>query len=97
LVLDYGEATLAQNKNFNPIIPRTTAVIGHGITTRRAEQRNVDERVEQCRAVVGVLHVLVRFVLVLQMQHLRGIHTYMEEAPRTELLGSRRRLGEGER
>jgi hypothetical protein len=60
---------------------------------------DVDERVEQCRAVVGVLHVLARFVLVLllQMQHLRGIHTYREEASRTELLGSRRRLGEGER
>jgi hypothetical protein len=29
-----------------------------------------DERVEQCHAVVGVLHVLARFVLVLQMQHL---------------------------
>jgi hypothetical protein len=58
---------------------------------------DVDKRVEQCRAVVGVLHVLARFVLVLQMQHLRGIHTYREEAPRTELLGSRRRLGEGER
>jgi hypothetical protein len=58
---------------------------------------DVDGRVEQCREVVGVLHVLARFVLVLQMQHLRGIHTYREEAPRTELLGSRRRLGEGER
>jgi hypothetical protein len=49
---------------------------------------DVDERVEQCRAVVCVLHVLARFVPVLQMQHLRGIHTYREEAPRTELLGS---------
>jgi hypothetical protein len=58
---------------------------------------DVDERVEQCRVVVGVLHVLARFVQVLQMQHLRGIHTYREEAPRTELLGLRRRLGEGER
>jgi hypothetical protein len=58
---------------------------------------DVDERVEQCRAVVGVLHVLARFVLVLQMQHLRGIHTYREEVSHTELLGSRRRLGEGER
>ena len=58
---------------------------------------NVDERVEQCCAVIDVLHVLVWFILVLQMQHLRGIHTYREEAPRTELLGSRRRLGEGER
>jgi hypothetical protein len=58
---------------------------------------DVDERVKQCRAVVDVLHVLAWFVLVLQMQHLRGIHTYREEAPRTKLLGSRRRLGEGER
>jgi hypothetical protein len=58
---------------------------------------DVDERVEQCRAVAGDLHVLARSVQVLQMQHLRGIHTYREEAPRTELLGSRRRLGEGER
>jgi hypothetical protein len=58
---------------------------------------DVDECVEQCRAVVSVLHVLARFVQVLQMQHLRGIHTYREETPRTELLGSRRRLGEGER
>jgi hypothetical protein len=100
ILLDYGEAMLAQNKIFNPIIPRTTAVIGHGITTRRAEQRKTSrcrQRVEQCRAVVGVLHVLARFVQVLQMQHLRGIHTYREETPRTELLGSRRRLGEGER
>jgi hypothetical protein len=58
---------------------------------------NIDERVEQCRAVTGVLHVHAWFVLVLQMQHLRGIHTYREEAPRTELLGSRWRLREGER
>jgi hypothetical protein len=42
---DYGEATLAQNKIFNPIKPRTTAVIGHGITTRRAEQR----KTSRCR------------------------------------------------
>jgi hypothetical protein len=58
---------------------------------------DVDERVEQCRAVADVLHVLARFVQVLQMQHLQGIHTYREEAPRTELLGSRWRLGKGER
>jgi hypothetical protein len=58
---------------------------------------DVDEHVEQCRVVISVLHVLARFVLVLQMQHLRGIHTYREEAPLTELLGSRRRLGKGER
>jgi hypothetical protein len=36
---DYGEASLAQNKNFDPIKPRTTAVVGHGITTRRAGQQ----------------------------------------------------------
>jgi hypothetical protein len=67
-VKDYGEATLAQNKNFDPM------VIGHEITTRRACSRrhlNVDEHVEQCRAVAGVLHFLTRFVLVLQMQYLR--------------------------
>jgi hypothetical protein len=58
---------------------------------------DVDERVEQCRAVAGIFHVLAWFVLVLQMQHLRGIHRYREEAPRTELLGSRRRLCEGKR
>jgi hypothetical protein len=55
---------------------------------------DVDERVEQCRAVADVL---TWFVLVLQMQHLRGIHTYREEASRTELLGSRRWLRDGER
>jgi hypothetical protein len=82
---------------FRPIKPRTTPVIAHGITTRRAGLRktlDVDERVEQCRAVADVLHVLARFILVLQMQYLRGIHTYREEASRTKLLGSRRRLGE---
>jgi hypothetical protein len=31
---------------------------------------DVDERVEQCRAVADVLHVLSWSVLVLQMQHL---------------------------
>jgi hypothetical protein len=49
---------------------------------------DVDEHVEQCHAVADVLHVLKRFVLVLQKQHLQGIHTYREEAPRTELLFS---------
>jgi alpha-N-acetylglucosamine transferase len=48
---------------------------------------DVDKRIEQYRAVAGVLHVLVWFVLVLQMQHLQGIHTYREEASHTELLG----------
>jgi hypothetical protein len=58
---------------------------------------DVDERVEQCRVVASILHVLAWFILVLQMQHLQGIHTYREEAPRTELLGSRQRIREGER
>jgi hypothetical protein len=58
---------------------------------------DIDERVEQCRAVTGVLHVLAWIVLVLQMQHLRGIHMYREEASLTELLGSRWRLCESER
>jgi hypothetical protein len=57
---------------------------------------DADERVEQCCAVAGDLHVLTWFVLVLKMQHLQGIHTYREEASRSELLGSWRRLGEGE-
>jgi hypothetical protein len=50
-MLDYGEATLAENKIFNPIIPRTTAVIGHGITTRRAEQRKTSRCRRTRRAV----------------------------------------------
>jgi hypothetical protein len=33
---------------------------------------DVDIRIEQCRVVADVLHVLARFVLVLQMQHLQG-------------------------
>jgi hypothetical protein len=48
---------------------------------------DVDERVEQCCAVASDLHIIVWFVLVLQMQHLRGIHTYREEAPHSKLLG----------
>jgi hypothetical protein len=51
LVKDYGEATLAQNKIFNPIKPRTTMVIGHGITTRRAEQRKTSRCRRMRRAV----------------------------------------------
>jgi hypothetical protein len=35
-LMDYGEATLAQNKIFDPIKLGTTSVINHGITTRRA-------------------------------------------------------------
>jgi hypothetical protein len=66
-------------------------------TQGRGRRLDVDEHVEQCRVVIGVLHVLAWFIVVLQMQYLRCIHTYREEAPRTELLGSRRWLCEGER
>ena len=67
------------------------------LDTQGSETRlDVDERVEQCCVVVGNLHVLAQFILVLQMQHLQGIHTYREEASHSELLGSRRRLGKSE-
>jgi hypothetical protein len=46
---------------------------------------DVNKRVEQCRAVTDVLHVLARFVLVLQMQHLWCIHTYREEVLCTDV------------
>jgi hypothetical protein len=52
LVKDYGEATLAQNKIFGPIKPRTTAVIDHGITTRRAGQWKTSRCRKMCRAVL---------------------------------------------
>ena len=42
---DYGEATEAQNKNFDPIKPRSHVVIGHEITTRRVGQR----KLSRCR------------------------------------------------
>jgi hypothetical protein len=58
---------------------------------------DVDEHVEQCYAVADDLHFLAWFILVLKMQHLQGIHTYREEASRSKLLGSRRRLGKGKR
>jgi hypothetical protein len=51
----YGEATLAQNKIFDPIKPRTTVVIGHGITTRRAGQRKTS-RCRRTRRVVLCSH-----------------------------------------
>jgi hypothetical protein len=54
---------------------------------------DVDVHVDLCRAVTDILRIHAWFVLVLQMQHLQGIHTYMEEALRTELLGSRFWLG----
>jgi hypothetical protein len=90
-VKDYGEATLAQNKNFDLTKPGTTVVITHGITTKRAGQRKTSQCRRMCRVVLCTrrdLHVLAWFVLVLQMLHLRGIHIYREEAPHFELLGS---------
>jgi hypothetical protein len=45
IVKDYGEATIAQNKIFDPIKPGTTVVIDHGITTRRTGQR----KTSRCR------------------------------------------------
>ena len=51
ILKDYGEAMLAQNKIFNPIKPRTTAVIGHGITTRHVEQRKTSRCRRTRRAV----------------------------------------------
>ena len=45
-----GYASAKQNF-FIPIIPRTTAVIGHGITTRRAEQRKTSRCRRTRRAV----------------------------------------------
>jgi hypothetical protein len=45
------------------------------LDTQGSKRRlDVYERVEQCCAVVGDLHVLTRFILVLQMQHLQDIH-----------------------
>jgi hypothetical protein len=97
--MDYGEATLAQNKNFDPIKLETTMVIDHELPLDiqgSGGRLDVDERVEQYCAVANDLHILAQFVLVLQMQHLQGIHTYREEMSRSELLGSQRWLGEGE-
>ena len=49
-----------------------------------------------CSCVVVLPPVpLVRFVLVLQMQHLRGIHMYMEEASRLQTTRSARNEGAG--
>jgi hypothetical protein len=56
-----------KNKIFDPIKPRTTAVVGHGITTRRAWQRMTSRCRRTRRAVAGVLHVLTWFVLVLHV------------------------------
>lgn len=55
-----------KNKFFDPIKPRSTTVIDHGLTTRRAGKRlDIDEHVKQCRVFTDVLHVLTWFVLVL--------------------------------
>ena len=49
---DYGEVTLAQNKLFDPIKLGTTAVIDHGITTRRVGQRKISRCRRTHRAVL---------------------------------------------
>jgi hypothetical protein len=51
-VKDYGEATLSQNKIFDPIKPETTAVIDHGITTRRTGQLKTSRCRWMSRAVL---------------------------------------------
>jgi hypothetical protein len=97
---DYGEATLAQNKIFNPIKPRTTAVIGHGITTRRVEQRKTSRCRRTRRAMLcsrrrpsrpRTVRPSAPDVAPPRYPHVQG------GSARTELLGSRRRLSEGER
>jgi hypothetical protein len=49
--MDYGEATLAQNKNFDPIKPETIVVIDLGNTTRHTGQRNMSRCRRTRRAV----------------------------------------------
>jgi hypothetical protein len=49
---DYGEATLTQNKFFDPIKPETTAIVDHGITTRRARHRKTSRCRRKRRAVL---------------------------------------------
>ena len=75
-----------------------TVVIDHRITTRRV----VAELDEARRGSVDVLRLLLVpvprelplawLVQVLQMQHLRGIHTYGVEASHAGLLGPRVQL-----
>ena len=59
---------------------------------------NVVERVVavpySCEVVCSFVPFM-RFVLVLQMQHLRGIHTYREEASRLRTARSARNEGVG--
>jgi hypothetical protein len=50
-MLDYEEATLAQHLNFDPIKPRSTAVIGHMITTIRAIHQKPSQCRRMCREV----------------------------------------------
>jgi hypothetical protein len=96
---EYGEATLAQNKKFDPIKTRTTAVIGYGITTRRTGQRKTSQCRRTHRAFLCSRWRPSRPRAVRPSAPdaaLRGNHMYREEASRSELLGSRRRLGECE-
>jgi hypothetical protein len=50
-VMDYMEATQVQNKIFDPIKLRSTAIIGHGITIRRVGQQESSHCRRTCRAV----------------------------------------------
>ena len=90
-----------KNKIFYPY-PRTTAVTDHGITTRCAGAELL-ERVGVDGTIAGSVVArpprpappCVRLVLVQQMWHLQGIHTYGEEASPSGLLGPRGQLGLG--
>jgi hypothetical protein len=52
ILINYGEATLAQNKIFDPIKPETTMVIDHGIITRHVGQRKTSRCRQTRRAVL---------------------------------------------
>ena len=73
------------NQKFSTAYTRITVVIDHGITTRHP----VAELDEARQGNVDVLCPLTRLVQVLQLQHLRGIHTYEVEASNARLLGPR--------
>lgn len=65
---------------------------------RRCSENRIDVDVRVAAVpcsceVVRPSALLVRFVLVLQMQHLQGIHTYREEASRLRTARSARSNG----
>jgi hypothetical protein len=72
-----------KTKLFDLINQELLLVIDHGITTRHAGAVEATRcrRARRSSAVQLLTSVLLMwFVFVLQMQHLRGIHTYREEA-----------------